>query len=279
MSISLDLSTPHRIAAAYAHYYREPTPVLYIDRVMPLHDFIYMVDGSWSITENDTEYLLEKNDVLMLSAGRHHYTRLPSLPETRTICIHVTCTPQDNTDGAVGVTLPTMMSIRGSTKTKTYFEEIVSTFWSDNPHKQEKLSALFDLVVCELADLETSGDAKRPDIAAEAVRMINAAPHRTFKLGEAAEILYVSGRTLENAMQRATGMSFAEYQMNRKLEITASQLLIEPYIKLKEIAATLGFYDEFHLSKAFKRKYGVSPKVYKQVFPKDAASSDDTNDG
>jgi AraC-like DNA-binding protein len=267
MSIRLDLSTPHRIVAANSHYYKAPTEVLYIDRVMQLHDLVYLVDGGWAITENEIDYPLEKDDVLLLSAGRHHYTRLPSQPETRTMCIHVTCEQNDNADYGRCVQLPTLMHLQGSTQVKTYFEEIIETFWSDNPRKLEKMSALFDLIVCELADWEEAKNAKRPDIAAEVIRIVNATPHRLFKLGEVAEMLYVSGRTVENAMRRSTGMSFAEYQMSRKLDMVAMQLTIEPYVRLKEIAAAFGFCDEFHLSKAFKRKYGVSPRGYKQAIP------------
>ena len=35
-------------------------------------------------------------------------------------------------------------------------------------------------------------------------------------------------------------------------------------VRLAEIAATLGFCDEFHLSKAFKRKYGAPPSQYRR---------------
>ena len=94
--------------------------------------------------------------------------------------------------------------------------------------------------------------------------MINAEPHRALRVNEVAETLHVSVRTVENAMNRAVGQSFAKYQMNRKLEMAARQIELEPDVRLAEIAATLGFCDEFHLSKAFKRKYGASPSQYRR---------------
>ena len=66
------------------------------------------------------------------------------------------------------------------------------------------------------------------------------------------------------AMTRAVGQSFAKYQMNRQLEMAARQIELEPDVRLAEIAATLGFCDEFHLSKAFKRKYGAPPSQYRR---------------
>jgi AraC-like DNA-binding protein len=37
-------------------------------------------------------------------------------------------------------------------------------------------------------------------------------------------------------------------------------LCANPGITLRETASNFGFYDEFHLSKAFKKQFGVAPK-------------------
>lgn len=39
---------------------------------------------------------------------------------------------------------------------------------------------------------------------------------------------------------------------------------MEPDLCLLEIAAALGFHDEFHMRKAFKQKYGISPQRYRR---------------
>ena len=39
---------------------------------------------------------------------------------------------------------------------------------------------------------------------------------------------------------------------------------MEPDLKLHEISAAFGFHDEFHMSKAFKQKYGISPQEYRK---------------
>ena len=77
-------------------------------------------------------------------------------------------------------------------------------------------------------------------------------------------MLYVSTRTLDNAMHKKVGMPFYAYQKSRKLEMVASQLIMEPDLRLQEIATAYGFHDEFHMSKAFKLKYGVSPQQYRR---------------
>jgi AraC-like DNA-binding protein len=47
--------------------------------------------------------------------------------------------------------------------------------------------------------------------------------------------------------------------------MVALQLKLEPDWKLSQIATAFGFYDEFHMSKAFKQKFGVSPSDYRNL--------------
>lgn len=260
--IYFDLSGAHRVAAANSHYYEQPTEPLYLNRVLEYHDLIYLVEGHWAITEGDIEYPMEKDDALLLTAGHHHYTRLPCAPRTRTICLHVSCEAGDRAENPSALCLPTRISARGCPQVRQYFEQIVQTLWSDAPRKPERLSSLFTLLALSLDDAQTR---QEPGLAERIIQLINATPHRQFRLAEVAEQLYVSTKTVENAMRRAVGVSFSKYQMNRKLEMAAQQIEIEPDIRLSEIAATLGFCDEFHLSKAFKQKYGVSPSQYRRA--------------
>ena len=67
MIFSIDLSTKHQIVAANLHFYEKPTEPLYLNRTLQYHDLVYLVDGKWTITENEVDYPLEKDDVLLLN--------------------------------------------------------------------------------------------------------------------------------------------------------------------------------------------------------------------
>ena len=264
MAIYFDLSAPHAVKAANTHFYKEPTEPLYLDRVLQYHDLIYLVGGRWSMVEDETEYPLEPDDVLLLTAGHHHYTRLPCLPETRTMCIHISCEAGDRADNPQALALPTLLHVAGAPAVRRYFEEIISAMWGGRPRPQERMSALFNLLALELGEAQARS-VEKPDLADEIIRAINETPHRQFKVGEMAEKFFVSTKTIENAMRRSVGTSFSKYQMNRKLEMVAMQLRVEPEIRLAEIASGFGFCDEFHMSKAFKQKYGISPTAYRRA--------------
>lgn len=262
MKIDFNLAHPHQVVAANAHYYEKPTEPLYIDRTLQFHDLIYLVEGEWAITENDTNYFLAKDDVLLLKAGAHHYTRLPCSPNTRTMCIHISCEEGDGTQRPGNLFLPSHIQTHGRQNCKHYFSEIISTFWSDREFKSNRLSALFSMLVLDL--LEISSSLKPLTLAEQIIQRIDSHPYRQFRLQEIADYFLVSTKTVENAIQQATGKTFSRYQTERKLEMIAVQIEVEPEIKLSELATVFGFCDEFHLSKVFKKKYGMSPSAYKK---------------
>lgn len=61
-----------------------------------------------------------------------------------------------------------------------------------------------------------------------------------------------------------TGHTPIEYLSSKRL-VKAMLLLARP-MTLAEIASNTGFYDEFHFSKEFKKKYNISPKEYRNKF-------------
>lgn len=263
--IYIDLKSNHTLAAANAHYYKIPTEEYYVDRTLQYHDLIYLIEGSWGFTENDVEYPLEANDVLMLAAGRHHYSRLPCAPGTKTFCIHISAEAGDNEANSESTCLPTLMNMKDAPVVKKYFDDIVSTYWREGKYKEQKLTTLVNLLlltICEEA--QNQADAYK-DIATKAIEMITSNPHRRYTAKEVANDLYVSTKTLDNAMHKKFGVPFYTFLKNQKLDMVAMQLEMEPELKLHDIAISFGFYDEFHMSKAFKKKFGISPQEYRII--------------
>lgn len=264
MSIIFNPNKKHTVAAANAHYYKVPTEERYLDRTLKYHDFIYILEGTWAFAEDGKNYPLEKGDVLLLAAGRHHCTSIPCEAGTRTFCIHISCEDGDLEDQTGNISLPTLLHLKREQTVKRYFEDIVNVFWSESSYKQERLSALTDLLIWELKNVSQQTFHEDTDLADQAIELLTASPHHRFKVNEAAQLLFVSEKSLNNAMRKKTGMPFYAYQKNQKLEMAASQIEMEPEMRISEIAAAFGFYDQFHFSKAFKERFGVSPQNYRE---------------
>ncbi len=75
--------------------------------------------------------------------------------------------------------------------------------------------------------------------------------------------LSVTGFTV--LFRQLTGDSPMSFYRSRRLNRAATALLTGSQ-PLGEIAQATGFYDQFHLSREFKRRYGVSPQQYRQDF-------------
>ena len=62
------------------------------------------------------------------------------------------------------------------------------------------------------------------------------------------------------AFHQSVGMSPHSYLLSRRLE-RAEQMLRETRLPLSEIAAATGFADQSHLSRHFRRRTGMSPRL------------------
>lgn len=78
-------------------------------------------------------------------------------------------------------------------------------------------------------------------------------------LTEVAEAVNYNYSYLSALFKKVTGNTVFDYYQNKKLE-TARILISERKKKIGEIAEMLGYSSVFAFSKAFKNKYGISPK-------------------
>ncbi|MCY9691883.1 helix-turn-helix domain-containing protein [Paenibacillus alginolyticus] len=81
------------------------------------------------------------------------------------------------------------------------------------------------------------------------------------------ELVQLSGLSRTSFFTRfrsITGLSPSDYMLKLKLE-SAKVSLETTNLSVKEIAANLHFYDEFHFSKLFKRTCGLSPSAFRRL--------------
>lgn len=73
----------------------------------------------------------------------------------------------------------------------------------------------------------------------------------------------VSVPVLYRLFRNETGMTPRSYHENTKLR-EAARLLRETAMTLSEIAGRVNLYDQYYLSKRFKKMYGISPAFYRK---------------
>jgi AraC-like DNA-binding protein len=86
---------------------------------------------------------------------------------------------------------------------------------------------------------------------------------------EIAKMLNVGVRTAETAFKDCFGLTIHQYQLMQKIEHAKFYLEYYPNMKIIDISLSLGFYDEFHFSRQFKKFLGISPTDYKKTHLKE----------
>jgi transcriptional regulator GlxA family with amidase domain len=98
---------------------------------------------------------------------------------------------------------------------------------------------------------------------ARVLRALRADPARPWRVRELTKIAGASRASLARLFRAAVGVSPKRWLTAYRLE-QAANLLQESDRTLAEVATDVGYVTEFALSRAFKRRFGVSPARYRK---------------
>lgn len=96
--------------------------------------------------------------------------------------------------------------------------------------------------------------------------------HDDLSLEKVASIVYLNPVYFSQLFKQKTGQGFKEFVINLRLE-QAKQLLMNPKMKLADVAERIGYQDIRHFSQVFKKKYGVTPSEFRLEHTGDKADT------
>jgi AraC-like DNA-binding protein len=82
-------------------------------------------------------------------------------------------------------------------------------------------------------------------------------------LGKVAQAMHVSTFYFCKLFNRATGLTFTEYLSRVRVE-KAKHLLLNPHLRISEIAYDVGFQSLTHFNRVFRQVVGESPSGYRE---------------
>lgn len=135
----------------------------------------------------------------------------------------------------------------------TIFEEMRLAFKSMNP--EEYLAGMLFRLYAEI-NMHTVA----PNYAARVMGYINVNYMNGISVEKIADYLKLNRKYLVRIFKEKTGLTIQEYLISKRLE-EAKKLLKKGY-SVSESAYMAGYNDAFNFSKAFKKKFGISPKSY-----------------
>jgi AraC-like DNA-binding protein len=108
-----------------------------------------------------------------------------------------------------------------------------------------------------------------PPVIAKAKQYINERQAEDLSLGQVAAAVHTSPFYFCKLFRKATGVTFTEYVSRARTE-KAKNLLLNPNLRVSEIAYEAGFQSLTHFNRVFKKIVGESPTSYRERLPKAA---------
>jgi YesN/AraC family two-component response regulator len=108
---------------------------------------------------------------------------------------------------------------------------------------------------------------EEPPLVTRAKRFIGEHQTESVSLDQIAKALNVSTFYFCKIFKKATGLTFTDYLARTRIE-KAKNLLLNPHVRVSEVAYDCGFISLTHFNRIFKRVVGKSPTAYRATLPR-----------
>lgn len=153
---------------------------------------------------------------------------------------------------------------------KPTIEAIIREHLNHNLYSQELITQLINTIIVVVARniamfLPQKVDERSDNKSLDILQYIQAHIYQTGKVRakEISQHFGISESYLGRYIKKQTNETMQRYILNYKLKLVESRLL-HSQLRISEIAQELGFADESHLSKFFKKHQGCSPSHFRK---------------
>ncbi len=144
------------------------------------------------------------------------------------------------------------------------FEQIIQAYNSESTVKNAKLCYLANqiyVILCAEKSYSSSFDKIKVHKACEII--VNNVANPNFACEELAKECNISDVHLRRLFKKVLGISPIQHLSNLRFD-KARKLLLLSELSVSQIALECGFSDIYYFSKAYKKRYGISPSKHLQ---------------
>ena len=262
-------------------------PFLHADRQTNFHVLIYVIQGSISVVEGETEYEIGAGDLFFLKAGLHHYGVTPSAPNTRWIYVHFLLEQLEAEEEPVEFSLyashlqgqeftkedyeytiyiPKLLHMKKGSAVEGKLYHLVEWFHSSNPLRVGYMNPLLQEILMDCyMEAERENIYPNTQIIYEIIHDLEDHTRENFESKRLEETFHLSYKHLCRIFKQATGRTLTQYQTELRIN-EASGLLRETTNQISDISNYMGFSDPLYFSNVFKKINGLSPRSYRQQY-------------
>ena len=243
------------------------TPVKHPSRTINEHIISYVTKGGWVLSVGN-ELIRAKSDTVFIQPANIPHTGLKNCPAgTHTLFIHFSKVPEDryisNENYSFDnqhIYINNFIDAKNNPEIK---KTLIKTIEEHAKGNHLKASAYLNILLCELSEGSTS-DNSNYALAMNIKKTIINDISENLSNKEIAKRMDVGIRTAETTFKDCFGMSIHQFHLKEKIE--RAKFCLEYYrdMKIIDISLSLGFYDEYHFSRQFKKITGLSPTEYRK---------------
>jgi len=127
---------------------------------------------------------------------------------------------------------------------------------------------LLQILIYLLRKIENKKDSNsselwKKSVVKEVRQYIERYHNRVLRLSEIAQEVSISANYLNSIFKSETGHTVMQYIEDYKID-KAKHYLGEANTSIQSVASSLGYYDQYHFSKIFKKETGLTPTQYRK---------------
>ena len=259
--------------------YRKPEKGEFLDSKLII---LYLLEGQMTIDQQDEHFKMNTGDIILVNPGVTYSISdvHNALYGAAAYSLQLTTSLLDSRQAffyinSVAETSRTYEDLR------TIFRELTALY-AENSHQTTCLTdslllKLFDCIVenyqikkNSVSDISDNSDGRMQEI----MQYIMAHLDQDMSLNELADSMYVSPSTLSRIFKKNTGMYFADYVLQLRVQSSLG-LLSYSDKTITQIALTCGFSNSATFNRAFKKIMDITPSDYRTEYKKKAAEDSD----
>lgn len=249
---------------------------IHTDRVPDFCVLIYVIDGCIYVTEGDTDYEVNADELLILKNGIHHFGKKKIQKGTKWIFVHFRISANCNASpfypdasplGAYDATAESILTLpKFLDNVSARFEKELKTFieyaQSDDAYKKWFIDQRLFLLLSSLA-VSTQGFSNNLTLSDRICRYLSDNIGVPFSSENIEKQFYLSYKYMSHLFKKEKGVTMQQYHNSVRMD-EACRLLCSTLMSIGEIADKLGFSDVLYFSRCFRNYTGKSPSAYRK---------------
>lgn len=228
----------------------------------PFYELVYVADGTVGITAEEEVYTLSKGQVLLHGPDEFHriWSEFESAPHVRNLSFFAAAVPTFGTRVL-------QLSNEEQAELNAICDDAANGLSANDRSLLNETRIRLELWLLRMT--KNKGEVVvRPTLPsalryAEIVNVMHAHLRESLNSQDIAELCNISLSALKKIFSRYAGMGVSRYFTEMKMRYAAEQL--QSGMRVGEVAAMLGYFDQNYFSTVFRRVMGAPPNTFRMT--------------